>query len=124
MNLTIKGTCLELNDKLRSFITDKVTDSLRTLGGMDLDAIKIAIEIERTSNRHLKAKERDQLYRSEATVSLPGRTLRIEESAMDVEHAITKLKQTLTRDLRKWKERKFDSRRKGARKVKEQTSED
>ena len=118
MNITIKGTNLSLTDALRDLVEQKILDSLRALGGMNKESVRVAVELERTTHRYIQSKHNEQLYRAEATVSLPGHTLRVEESAKDIEQAIIKLKHTLTRDIRKWREHLIHSRRQGARKAK------
>ncbi len=116
--MTIQGTNIDLTTELRELVQQKIGDSLRVLGSLDLESISIAIELENTSRRYVHEKDNQQLYRAEATVGLPGHTLRVEESAMDIDQAVVKLKHTLTRDLKKWKNRLIERRRKSARKVK------
>lgn len=123
MNITLQGTQLNLTSKLRELVDRKINDCLRAFGDMNLDAVQIAIELENTSHRYVKENNNEQPYRAEATVYLPGNTLRVEESADSIEKAIIKLKHTLTRDIRKWRERTVDKRRKGAREVKAANTE-
>ncbi len=122
MNITLKGTQLVLTSKLRDLVNRKLDDSLRAFGDMNLDAVKIAVELENTSHRYLKENDNEQPFRAEANVSFPGHSLRVEETASSIEQAIIKLKHTLTRDIRKWRERTIDNRRKGARQFKVETT--
>ncbi len=118
MNITLKGTQLVLTSKLRELVNRKLNDAMRAFGDMNLDAVQIAVELENTSHRYLKENDNEQPFRAEANVSVPGHTLRVEETASSIEQAIIKLKHTLTRDIRKWRERTIDNRRKGARQFK------
>ena len=118
MNITLQGTQLDLTTKLRELVNRKLNDCLRAFGDMNLDAVQIAVELENTSHRYLKENDNEQPFRAEATVTLPGHTIRAEENAESIEQAIIKLKHTLTRDIRKWRERTIDKRRKGARQLK------
>ena len=110
MNTTFQATNLELTDELRSFTEKKLEDCYRTLGSMDLDPVQIAVELERTAHRN-----EEQAYRAEANVSLPGRMIRVEETGPGIRRAVVRMKRTLMRDLRKWREKLIDDRRKGAR---------
>ena len=121
MNINLRGTNLELTSDLREQVREKIGSSLRAFGSMNLEPAHIDIELERTTRRHLNAREREQLYRAEATVSLRGHTFRVEESAMELDLAIVQLKHTLTRDIRKWRERIIENGRKGARKAKQRS---
>lgn len=123
MNINLRGTNLELTEDTREQVIRKIKESLRAFGGMSLEAVRVDVELERTNRKHLQAREKEQLYRAEATVSLPSHTIRVEESAMDLDQAVVKLKHTLTRDIRKWRERLIDTRRKGAREVKQSSRE-
>ena len=124
MNIKIQGINLNLTPGLRDFVQQKMSDSLRALGSVNKESIKMVIELEHTTNRYLNAKDREQKYRAEATLWLPGHTLRVEESAMDIEQAVVQLKHTLTRDIRKWREQLIENRRLGARQMKHLSLED
>ena len=119
MHITLQGTNLELTHELRRFIYKKLNDCRRALGDVDLNAVQIDIELERTSNRHPNESRNGQLYRAEANVRVPGRFIRAEESSMHLEPAIVKMKNTLTRNIRHWREGVIAQRRKGARKAKQ-----
>ena len=120
MNMTLKGTNLTVTDPLRTFVDKKVRACLRALGDMNLDPVQIQIELEKTNHRHVKEREDEGAFRAEATVKLPGQTIRVEESAMEIEQAVVKMKHTLTRELRHWRERIIEKKRSGARKAKSQ----
>ena len=118
MHITLQGTNLELTHELRKFIYKKLDDCKRALGDVDPNAVHINIEIERTTSRHPKERINGQLYRAEANVKVPGQLIRAEESAMQLEPAIVKMKNTLTRNIRHWRERTIENKRNGARAAK------
>ncbi len=124
MKIKLQGTNLNLTSELRELVNEKINDSLRALGRVNQESVRGAVELEHTTRRHTQSRENKQLFKAEATVSLPGHTLRVEESAMDIEKAVVKLKHTLTRDLRKWREHLIENRRQGARKIKANLAED
>lgn len=118
MNITLQGKNLELTDKIRGFVDDKMDDCFRAFGDMNLDAVQVAIELEHTTRSRLLERDKEQRYRAEVNVSVPGRILRAEASADDVYKAVVEMKHTLTREIRKWRERLRDGQRNGKRKGK------
>ena len=118
MNFTLQGTNLELSDEIRSFVNEKVDDCMRAFGDMNLDPVHLDIELELTTRRHPQEREDEQLFRSEANLTVPGRMIRVEESAPDLEQAVVQMKHTLTREIRQWQDRMKDDERRGAREVK------
>lgn len=120
MNVTIQGTNLPLTDELRSFVVEKLEPAFRAFGKMNLDPVKVDVELEKTALHQGKDLHR---YRVEANVSVPGRFFRAEASSDDLREAVVKMKHTLTREIRSWRERLIDERRRGARAGKMLSSE-
>ena len=118
MHIKLQGTNLSLTPEIRSFVHKKLKDCQRALGDVNPGAVHIAIELERTTRRHPMERRDEQLYRAEANVKVPGRLIRAEESAMHLEQAIVQMKNTLTRNIRHWRERAIERKRKGGRAVK------
>ncbi|NND71587.1 MAG: hypothetical protein HKN43_08400 [Rhodothermales bacterium] len=119
MTVTLQGTNLDLTDELRALVDDKLEDCFRPLREMKQDPIIVDIELERTTRRYHNEKDDQQLYRAEANVSIPGRLIRVEESAPELPRAIVEMKHTLTREIRTWREKVIHDRRAGARRAKE-----
>lgn len=69
MNLTIKGTRIELTASFLAFVEDKLTDALRPLGDMNLDPVNLSVELELTTRRHPKERKTEQRYRAEAAAA-------------------------------------------------------
>ena len=114
MDIHVFATDLEMTDELRSYVEQKVGDVRRAFGDMDLTSVTIDVEVARTTRHHRKG---DKLYRAEATVRLPRQRLRVEEYDATPKTAVSKLKQSLSREIRTWRERLADLRRKGARRA-------
>lgn len=119
MNVTIQGTNLPLTDELRSFVVEKLEHAFRAFGKMNLDPVKVDVELEKTALHQGKDLHR---YRAEANVSVPGRFFRAEASSDDLCKAIVEMKRTLAREIRSWRERLIDERRRGARAAREMLS--
>lgn len=124
MNIMLQGTNLDISDELRTFTIKKIGDSLLAVGNLNLDPVRIDIELEKTTRSWLQERKDEQLYRAEANVSLPGQKIRVESSAMEIEQAIIQLKHMLTRKFRKHRERRIGRVRKGARKAKSMAPSD
>ena len=112
MNITLQGTNLELTDDIRRFVDDKLEDTFRAFGDMNTESVMVDLELERTTTHHRSA---DRLFRCEVNVSVPGRMIRVEETADDLYKAIVQAKHTLTRRIRTWREKLIDEQREGAR---------
>ena len=122
LHITLQGTNLALTTDIRKFVNKKFKDCERALGDMNLDGVRVAVELEQTTRKHPGKRRNEQLFRAEANVSVPGRLIRVEESAMHLEQAIVKMKNTLTRNLRHWRERLIENKRHSARRVKHATA--
>lgn len=120
MNVILQGTNLELTDTLRSYVEDKIRDAFRVFGAMDLEPVEVAVELEKASRRR---RQGDRLFRAEAIVTVPGRRIRVEAASDDVYRAVVQLKHALAREIRTWRERLIDARRKGARAATELSEE-
>lgn len=123
MDVRLQGTNLELTNELRTFVEEKMDDAYRMLGAADRDPVHVDIELEKTMRRHPHELEDQRRYRAEANVTVPGRLIRAEGSADDLHQAIVEMKHRLMREIREWRERVIDERRKGARQAKHQFGE-
>ncbi|MEX2402020.1 MAG: ribosome-associated translation inhibitor RaiA [Rhodothermales bacterium] len=119
MNINIQGTGLDVSPKMRAYVEQKLDDSFRAFGDMNLEPVKVEVELERTTRRHPKERDDEQLYRAEATITIPGRTIRVEGTAPTLNQAVVRLKHTLTREIRRWREKLIAERRQGGRDLKE-----
>lgn len=108
MNITIKGTHFEVSDEFRVFVEEKLEDAFRGLGDTRLEPVSVDIELDHTPSRRRKG----NLFRVEVNVSLPRTaTIRVEETAESMAKAVVQMKHTLTRELREWRERLIEDKR-------------
>jgi putative sigma-54 modulation protein len=114
MNITVQGTNMNVSPGLRDFVERKLQDCFRPFGEAKLDAVQVDVELEKAEGY---AKTTD-MYRVEANVAVPGKLIRVEESSDDIRAAVVKMKETLTREIRRWRTRKIARVRKGARQAK------
>jgi len=118
MDIQLQTTNLDLTDALRTAIYNKLDDALRALGSVSREAVRVHVEVEKTTRRHPQEREDERLYRAEANVTVPGRLIRAEGSGDDVERAIVEMKHHLTREIRSWREHLIETRRRGGREAK------
>ena len=113
MKIVIKATNLELNQELRDYIEEKI-------GGLEKFAkvfqnenyyngffakgkprVEVWVEIEKTTRHHQKG----DIFRAEAQMRFPGKSLRAESKRDDLKLAITEIKDELQRELKQYKEK-------------------
>jgi ribosome-associated translation inhibitor RaiA len=116
MNVSLKGTGLALTADLYLLVAEKCGDAFRAFGDTDLDAVTVNVELEHTSRRY-REREAELPYRAEATVFVPGATLRAEGSADTIEPALVEMKHALARQIGDWRRTQRDARREGEREI-------
>ena len=113
MKIVIKATNLELNQELRDYIEEKI-------GGLEKFAkvfqsenyyngffskgkprVEVWVEIGKTTRHHQKG----DIFRAEAQMRFPGKSLRAESKRDDLKLAITEIKDELQRELKQYKEK-------------------
>jgi len=113
VKIVIKATNLELNQELRDYIEEKI-------GGLEKFAkvfqnenyyngffakgkprVEVWVEIEKTTRHHQKG----DIFRAEAQMRFPGKSLRAESKRDDLKLAITEIKDELQRELKQYKEK-------------------
>lgn len=111
MKIVIKATNLKLTPKLRNFIQEKI-GSLEKFAkvfqkekyynsffGKGKPRVEVWVEVGRTTRHHQKG----DIFRAEAQMHLPGKSLRAESEREDLKLAITEIKDELQRELKKYK---------------------
>lgn len=116
-NLT--ATNLELTEEIRRLLEDKLEQSLRPLGRANRSPVKLDIELQQLTASHLKERQAEDRFRAEATLDVPGQTIRAEGHGADLPAAIVQMKHRLTREIRDWRERSDDVRNRRRRAAKE-----
>lgn len=73
----------------------------------DIPVINARLEVEMTTHHHHKG----EIYRAEASLSVPRELLRVEKTEKDLFKAIDKVKDHLVLMIKKYKEKRVDKRR-------------
>lgn len=101
MKITIKSTGLELTPPIKEFIEEKVGSVQKFLQRYDENnGVLAAVEIARSTNHHHKG----EVYFAEININLPGTILRAKSENADVRTAINDAKDTLKREIDKYKD--------------------
>jgi len=113
VKIVIKATNLELNQDLRDYIEEKigslekfakVFQSENYYNGFFAKGkprVEVWVEIEKTTRHHQKG----DIFRAEAQMRFPGKSLRAESKRDDLKLAITEIKDELQRELKQYKEK-------------------
>ncbi|OGE83911.1 MAG: ribosomal subunit interface protein [Candidatus Doudnabacteria bacterium RIFCSPLOWO2_01_FULL_44_21] len=105
MNITIKGTHLDLTASIKQYVEEKVGSLLKFI-----QATEAKVELERDQHHRTGL-----IFRSEITLIVGGKIMRAEASAEDVYAAVDLVLPKLKEQISKFKDKKNDLRRKGAR---------
>lgn len=124
MKINIKTTNISLDEALRVWTEQKMNELDKFLGGFgpgDLSEeglkarVEVWVEIGKISRHHLKG----DVFRAEAQMYLPRRSLRAEAIHEDLRTAITLSRDELEREIKKYRGRRIARARGWARKTKE-----
>lgn len=101
MKINIKSTNLELTPALREYLEEKIGMLKKFLKRWEAEGVtEIWVEVGRTTRHHQKG----EVFRAEADLRVPGKVLRAEEESFDVRAAIDKMRDTLKREIIKYKD--------------------
>jgi putative sigma-54 modulation protein len=110
MKINIKATNLKLTPSIEDFVEEKIGSLEKFTHGI-LEAI---VEVGKTTNHHKSG----PFFRAEADLVLPGKVLRAEAEEKDLYIAITRVKDELQTEVKKYKEKMIARRKRGARTAK------
>ena len=103
MTIGITATRLELTPSLTAYIKEKMGAVGKLLVRFEQEGEhELFFEIARATRHH----RHGDVFYAEATLTLPGKTLRIEEYAADAHAAIDAVKDRLKVDIKKYKDRR------------------
>lgn len=108
MNISIKGTHIELTPSIREYVEEK-------FGNLEkyIDAMEGKVELER-DQRH----QSGPVYRAELTMIVGGKIMRAEARGEDIYAAVDLVVPKIKEQISKFKDKKTTLRRSGARKAK------
>lgn len=106
MRIRIKGTKIELTEKIKDYVQLKMDMLEKYLG--KVKALNCDVELSRENGQQNSG----DIYRAEINLEVPGQILRVEKTENDLLKAIDKVKDHMIRSIKKYKEKKIDKKRK------------
>ena len=100
MHIDIQTKEIELTDPLREYVEKKINSLDRHLARFDADVVMAEVELARTTKHHRQG----DVYYAEVNLTLPGKLLRATHTSSDIRKSIDKVKDTLQREIRKYKD--------------------
>ena len=114
MRVSLKGTNLQLLESTREYVDRKLVRAAEKLLVRDGDALSLEIEVGKTTKHH----KTGPYFRAEANLSIGKTMLRAEALGETLNEAIDLVEGELTREIKKFKERRRSLMLKGARSLK------
>ena len=106
MKIKIKASKIELSPNIKDYIQEKMDMLDKYLGSVKATNCDVEIAREQTGQHSGK------VFRAELNLSVPGELLRVEKTEKDIYKAIDKVKDHMTRSIRRYKQKLQDKRRK------------
>ena len=113
MQIKIKATNIELTPEIKDYVQEKMDMLEKYLGNVQV--LNCDVEVGMSVGNQQSGK----IYRAEANLNVPGDLLRVEKTEKDLFKAIDKVKDHLTRSIRRYKEKRIDRGRKAEQNFKE-----
>ncbi len=107
MKIDILGNKIDLTPSIKKYVNDKLVPLGKMISRFEKEGeTTLFVEIARATRHHKKG----DVFYVEATVSLPGKTLRAENFADDARDGIDSIRKVLKLELQKFKEKKEDKK--------------
>lgn len=100
MQISIKARELDLTDPLKEYIDVRMRSLGKYLKRFDEDSVLVEVEVARSTQHH----RHGDVYYAEVNLTLPGKLLRATHEGGDVRECIDKVKNTLQREIDKYKD--------------------
>ena len=114
MQISLKGTNIQILESTREYVDRKLISSAEKLLKDGNETVGLKIEVEKTTKHHRRGK----IFRAEANLAVGKYMLRAEALGETLNEAIDLVEGELSREIKKFKEKRRTAMLKGARKVK------
>jgi len=105
MQIKIKASKIDLSPNIKDYIQEKMDMLDKYLGSVTATHCDVEIA------RELSGQHSGKVFRAELNLSVPGELLRVEKTEKDIYKAIDKVKDHMTRSIRRYKEKRRDKKR-------------
>ncbi|MBU4274604.1 ribosome-associated translation inhibitor RaiA [Patescibacteria group bacterium] len=120
MKIIIRSKNIEPSKSIDTFIEEKIgglkkfINILRKEGTIGKPLVEVFVEVEKETRHHQKG----PFFRVEVQMHLPGKSIRCEATREDLRSAIVEVKDEMQQEIKRYKLRKIDLRRRQARSLK------
>ncbi len=115
MKIIIKATELELNDALKTYVTEKFAPMEKIVKSFEANGgLLLKVEIARTTHHHNKG----NVFYVECSITIGDKVLRIEQTEQDMHAAIDLAQGRLKEELEQFKKKKMEKNRKEIDRIK------
>jgi len=104
MNIIIKATNIELTDSLEQWVKTRLEPLAKLEKTLQEKDVEIWVEIGKTSKHHRKG----DIFRAEAQLRLPGKSIRAEAVTNNLRKSINEIRDKLQREIKQYKEKKWE----------------
>ena len=101
MQISIKASELELTEPLKEYIDSHIGSLFKYLKRFDDGLVRAEVEVARTTQHH----RHGDVYYAEVNLTLPGKLLRATHEGADIRECIDKVRDTLQREIEKYKDK-------------------
>jgi len=105
MQVKIKATKIILTSEIKDYVQEKMDMLEKYLGSIDV--INCDVEV----GMSIGGQNSGKIFRAEVNLQLPGEILRVEKTEKELFKAIDKVKDHLTRSIKRYKEKRIDKKR-------------
>ena len=105
MQVKIKATKIDLTSRIKEYVQEKMDMLEKYLGSVSVQ--NCDVEIGMTTGNQSAGK----IYRAEVNLEVPGKLIRVEKTEEELFKAIDKVKDHLTRSIRRYKQKIRDKKR-------------
>lgn len=126
MEVIIKSKNIDLTSHLRDYAERKLRSACRFIPsllqkeiedkeqvGREVDRVVLEVEIEKVTGD-----EKGRIFRTEAQMIIPGKTLKAEDTAETIKESIDEVKYEIERQINEYKKKKETLRKKAGQKAK------
>lgn len=109
MNVKIKATKIELTPEIKDYIQEKMDMLEKFLGRVQV--LNCDVEV----GMSVGGQQSGEIYRAEVNLEVPGELMRVVKTEKELFKAIDKVKNHLTRSIKRYKEIRINKKRKPAK---------
>jgi len=113
LNIRLQGTNLDLTEEIKSYVNKKLSHLEQYIDPKD-ESFQCDVEVEKTTDHH----KQGDIYRAEVNLHIAGSNFRAESRAESIFAAFDEVKDEMSKELRRNKDKRMTLIRKGGAQIK------